>query len=313
MNFYLDFEATRFSNRIISIGCVADNGAKFETLVKPVNKAKVDKFITELTGITNEMLAAAPSADEAFNQLFDFIELNNDGTPPAYYCYGNTDVEFLEHTVKYMVDTRACICAQAIQGNMIDYASTVKKFFVVKHDIALRKVYMLIQSQEELVQKHDALEDAMMLQTVVSSLYNTCKPEDKDTILAIPSQRKRPNEKKSPTIFQSWSNQPKWEANTLADENTWTVKCVDNQTQQVKYFNNFNTAALWLIRYCARNVSPKKSEDVAKIENAVKAAYQNNKSRYGCTWEYNPEGAITQAVNIVTNQEEGVCTCTVDM
>ena len=75
MNFYLDFEATRFSNRIISIGCAAENGNTFYTLVKPVNKAKVDRFITELTGITNEMLQEAPSADEAFNQLFDFIEL----------------------------------------------------------------------------------------------------------------------------------------------------------------------------------------------------------------------------------------------
>ena len=56
MKFCLDFEATRFSNRIISIGCVAENGNTFYTLVKPVNKAKVDRFITELTGITNAML-----------------------------------------------------------------------------------------------------------------------------------------------------------------------------------------------------------------------------------------------------------------
>ena len=43
MNFYLDFEATRFTNRIISIGCVAGNGETFSTLVKPGDKKKVDK------------------------------------------------------------------------------------------------------------------------------------------------------------------------------------------------------------------------------------------------------------------------------
>ena len=69
MKFYLDFEATRFSNRIISIGCVAENGATFYTLVKPGDKKKVDKFITELTGITNEMLATAPDSDAAYIQF----------------------------------------------------------------------------------------------------------------------------------------------------------------------------------------------------------------------------------------------------
>ena len=291
MKFYLDFEATRFSNRIISIGCVADNGATFNTLVKPVNKAKVDKFITELTGITNEMLVDAPSADEAFNQLFDFIELNSDGAPPEYYCYGNTDTEFISHTVKYMEDTRACVCAQAIQGNMIDYAATVRKFFVAKHDLALRKVYMLIKSQDELIQKHDALEDALMLQTVVESLHDKCKPEDKDTIMAMPSQR-RPKEKKAPTLFQSWNNQTKWEADTGATAEAWMFKCTDQHSGQVKYFKDLNTAALWVIKYIARNVSPKKLDAVKKIENAIANAPEKGKCRYNCYWEYSPEGAI---------------------
>ena len=299
MNFYLDFEAIRFSNRIISIGCIAGNGNTFSTLVKPGGKKKVDKFITELTGITNEMLATAPTADNAFRSLYSFIEENSDNEQPVYYVYGNSDADFLRATANHMEDTLACITAQAIAGNLIDYASVVKKFFAVKSDMALRKVYMLIQAEKDLVQKHDALEDAKMLETVVSHLYDKCKPEDKDTILSMPSQP-RPqigNKKAAPAIFQEWNrvNAPKWEANTLANENVWTVKCTDNQTQQVKYFDSFNTAALWLIRYSARNVSPKNPEAVQKIENAVKAAYQNNKSRYGCTWEYNPEGAIAVA------------------
>ena len=72
MKFYLDLEAARFSNYIISIGCVCENGKTFSTFVKLPKKKKVDKFITELTGITNDMLRNAPTADEAFNLLFDF-------------------------------------------------------------------------------------------------------------------------------------------------------------------------------------------------------------------------------------------------
>ena len=298
MRFCLDFEAARFSNRIISIGCIAENGAAFYSLVKP-GKKKVDKFITELTGITAEMLAAAPSADEAFNNLMDYLEENNDHDAPEYYCYGSSDKMFIESTLKHMEDTRACICAQAIAGNLIDYSSTVKKFFVASQDIALRKVYMLIQSKKELIQSHDALEDAKMLQCVVNNLVAKCHPEDKATILAIPSQPKPQlaAKKKAPSLFQEWNNSPKWEADTKADENTWMFKCTDQHGGQVKYFNNSTTASLWIIRYIARNVSPKDAGGVQKIAGAVASAAQSGKCRYNCYWEYNPEGAISSVVN----------------
>lgn len=294
MNFYLDFEATRFSNRIISIGCVAGTGETFETYVNPGNKKKVDKFITELTGITNEMLVNAPSADTAFKMLYDFIEANGDGEAPVYYVYGNSDADFINSTLRHMSDTQACVCAQAIAGNLIDYATVVKKFFVAKSDLALRKVYMLIQEQKELVQKHDALEDARMLETVVTHLYDKCKPEDKETILAMPSQ-KRPQVKKAPALFQKWNSSPKWESDTLADKDTWMFKCIDQHSKDVKYFNNANTAALWVIKYIARNVSPKNADAVRRIEAAIASAPQTGKCRYNCYWEYSPEGAIKAA------------------
>ena len=98
MRFYIDFEATQFSNRIISIGCACENGNTFKTLVQPVNKGKITAFITELTGITSEMIAEAPTADEAFNMLFDFIELNNLSGVPQFYVYGDCDASFIKHT-----------------------------------------------------------------------------------------------------------------------------------------------------------------------------------------------------------------------
>ena len=60
MNFYVDFEATQFSGHIIQIGCVNENGQQFQSLVKPPEGEKITEFITNLTGITNEMLAEAP-------------------------------------------------------------------------------------------------------------------------------------------------------------------------------------------------------------------------------------------------------------
>lgn len=285
MKFYLDFEATRFSNRIISIGCVAENGKTFQTLVKPVNKAKVDKFITELTGITNEMLATAPEADEVFNQLFDFIELNSDSTVPEFYVYGNSDADFLKHTINYMKDTRAIICAKAIQGTVIDYAKTVKQFFGAGSDLALRKVYMLIKSQSELIQKHDALEDALMLKTIAENLHKKCKPEDKDTLSSIPSQR-RPKTNKAPEIFVSWNAYSKWDAPTMED-GTWAIKAIDQHSKKEKYFKDIDTAILWTIKFCANRLSPKKEDNLNRVRKAIMDGSTSKKCKYNCFWEIN--------------------------
>jgi DNA polymerase III epsilon subunit-like protein len=285
MNFYLDFEATRFSNRIISIGCVAENGATFDTLVKPVNKAKVDKFITELTGITNAMLADAPTADEAFNRLFDFIELNNDDSEPKYYVYGNSDADFLEHTVKYMTDTRACVCAQAIKGSLIDYATTVQKFFTMKNNVALRKVYMVVQSQKECIQKHNALEDAMMLQAVVEHMHDNCKPADKEIIMNIASDRiYKPKLKSAPAIFTNWNNYSKFEAPTNASEDSWVIKAQDQHKGGPMYFNDLDTAALWIIKYVSRNLSPKNQGHIERVKAAIVKGSTDGKCRYNCYW-----------------------------
>lgn len=292
MKFFMDFEATRFSNRIISIGCVAENGNTFSTLVHP-GKKKVDKFITELTGITNEMLDGAPSADMAFIMFYDFMVANFDGEMPEYYVYGNCDSSFLLATARKMTNPLAITFAQALAGNLIDYASTVKQFFVAKNDLALRKVYMLVQDEKDLVQKHDALEDARMLCAVVEHLYEKCKPEDKDTIMSMPSQPKPfPRGSKVDPRFIEWEKQSKWEAKTGANENTWVIKCVDQHTNNVMYFPDWNTAALWIVKYIARNVSPKKEDQMNKIISAIKSAPQTGKCRYNCYWTYNPEGAI---------------------
>ena len=286
MKFYIDFEATRFSERIISIGCVAENNATFQTLVKPVNKGKVDKFITELTGITNEMLAEAPTADEAFNSFFDFIELNSDNKMPEFYTYGNADISFLNHTTKFMEDPRAAMCALAIQGTAIDFASPVKKYFKASSDFSLRKVYMLINSKTELVQKHDALEDALMLKNVAENLYKKCKPEDKEQLAAIPSQ-KRPetNSKRAPEIFIQWNDFSKWEAPTC--EKDWVVKAKDQHTDRVKYFSDYETASLWVIKYGGTKLSPKNQEHINKVIKSILSSIENNKCRYNCYWECN--------------------------
>lgn len=290
MNFYLDFEATRFSNRIISIGCVAGEKT-FSTLVKP-KKDKVDRFIKELTGITNEMLEDAPSADEAFKALYDFFETNNDGKPPKYFVYGNCDTDFIKDTMKDMTDMRACMCAQAILGGLIDFAPSVKRHFEIENDVSLRKVFMLIKCRDQMVQKHDALEDALMLQTVAENL-SICDPEDVNLLMKMPGQKKpklafEENKIPLPEYYHEWNN---YRAKhglvpTGCDENNWVYKA--SFEEYTMYFSDLDMAAFWIVKFKSRGLSPRKAEHLSRVKiNINKVLNVKDKKTYGCTWEKN--------------------------
>lgn len=288
MDFYLDFEATRFSNRIISIGCSAGDGATFSTLVKPVKKDdKVDKFITKLTGITNEMLADAPSADEAFANLFDFMVEHGDSKQPTYYVYGNCDIDFLKATVKYMTNTKACMCVHAIMGGLVDYAPTVRKFFSANADLSLRKVYMLVKCYDEMIQKHDALEDAIMLQTVVENLYDKCKPEDKEILMAMPTQKKPKiagSGARVPQYFLDWNAGTKADAKTDGTAEDWTIRAEDRDGAYT-YFKAMEMAVMWTIKFQAKNLSPKNQTHIDRVKKAIERNSQQKEHRaYNCFW-----------------------------
>lgn len=78
----LDLETTGFSPKqddIIEVGIIKVNENKiideYTSLVKPVKK-NLSKHITNLTGITNEMLENSPLFSEICDEIFDFIGNN---------------------------------------------------------------------------------------------------------------------------------------------------------------------------------------------------------------------------------------------
>lgn len=284
MQFFIDFEATQFSERIINIGCVASNGATFSTLVKPVTKKdKVNKFITDLTGITNEMLAGAPSADEAFNALFDFVLAQGAQGEHQYYCYGNSDVQFIERTVSHMTNSRAIVFAKMLKHELIDFSKEVKTFFQMSNPVSLRKVYSLIQN-DNVEQHHDALEDAQMLCEVVNQLATKCIVEDKEKFASMPKTVKplpANRLKKAPEKFLSWPND-KWAADTGADETNWKV--IAWVGPHTKHFDSLDTAMMWIIRYCAKNTSVKNLTHQQMVKDRIIAGATTGKQPYGFSW-----------------------------
>ena len=283
MNFYLDFEATQFSNRIISIGCTNEKGAKFKTFVKPKD-GKVNDFITKLTGITKEMLENAPSADEAFNAFAEWAYANSENTAPKYFCYGNSDAGFIDATIRTMSDFKAISFAASIKSLLTDYALEVAKY-LCSGRIALKKVVALIEETDEVEQRHDALEDAEMLRKVVENLQTKCTPAD----IAKLATMKSASRHNAPNIFISWPDKPseKFLADTLANETNYKIKCESDSA--VKHFDSADTATLWAIKYLMKGKSPKRQNDIDTIKSRIGTAIYNGEKYCGFKWEANSD------------------------
>lgn len=277
MNYYLDFEALRFSDQIISIGCVSENGEEFYSLVKP-KKHKVDNFITQLTGITKEMLVNAPSSEEAFEKLFDYVAETDDCYAPKFYVYGNYDETCLRATLRATIgNIKAQMMILSILGNLNDYSKDIETFFGLGQTISLRKAYIVFKDLKDYVQEHNALGDAIMLKEVVERTPRKCSNNMKMRVLDVrPQPNDRPAKKKVENpIWKDWLNMPKekkWDAPTGADESNWRVK-VMTASQKI-YFHSLEDAALWLMRFgMVTGVSPKNKQDIQNVMKRIKQYY----------------------------------------
>ena len=166
MNYYIDFEATQFSNRIISVGCVNEKGDEFYSLVNP--ERELTKFIKEFTHITQEEVDAAPSADEVFEQLWEFC--SKDDEAPTFICYGDSDGKFAKATLEKMATSfKAKSMLSYIYANIIDYCPQTRIHFGIHSSIKLIKVANYYSGQEY-EQTHNALEDAKLLKYVYEQM-----------------------------------------------------------------------------------------------------------------------------------------------
>lgn len=165
MKYFIDFEAQQYTNEIISIGCVREDGVEFSSLVFPGKKhKKLSKFIKNLTGLTQEQINNAPTIDDVFSNFFDW--LSEDKTNIVFYCYGNSDTDFVCATraLAQTIKAQATLCL--IQCNLKDYSQNVKKFFGLWTTPSLLKVARYFKQDNSIEQNHAALDDAKLLYSV---------------------------------------------------------------------------------------------------------------------------------------------------
>ena len=180
MKFYFDFEANQFTERIISVGCVSETGERYYSLVShnTNKKEKITKFITELTGITQEDYDNAPKADYVFLSLSDWIMnlLPDINTKVEYFCYGDCDVRFIDRTVSHMKNFSAVTFLLSVRASIVDCGPIIAKH-VGKTSIGLQRIYNFLKN-ETCEQNHSALEDAEMLKYVMDNVDKLEPTED---------------------------------------------------------------------------------------------------------------------------------------
>lgn len=162
MNFYIDFEATQPENEIIAIGVAAENGATFHSLVKP-QFSSISQYVSQLTHISAKDLETAPDINQVLRDFDLWLMLQEpDIMQCRFIAYGD-DSKFIKSTLPAITEQHAFTVAAILMAKIEDCYENTRKFF--HGTIKLIHAFNFVQSME-VEQKHNPLEDAMMLQKV---------------------------------------------------------------------------------------------------------------------------------------------------
>lgn len=131
---FLDFEGTQFSHEMIALGAfqvVIDNRGYIKKSKKPFRlyvKAhnRVGKIVTELTGITDDMLKEqGVTFFTAMQEMKKYCGLSFKKS--SFITFGNHDMKILSSSVSYSFDYPKDI-VQVLQQNYIDFSVFINEF-----------------------------------------------------------------------------------------------------------------------------------------------------------------------------------------
>ena len=131
---FLDFEGTQFSHEMIAIGAthviidrhgyIKKHKKPFRIYVKAHNR--VGKIVTDLTGITDEMLKQkGVSFFTAMSELKKYVGMSF--RKSSFITFGNHDMKILSSSISYSFDFPK-ETVQCIQQNYIDFSAFIGEF-----------------------------------------------------------------------------------------------------------------------------------------------------------------------------------------
>lgn len=273
MNFYLDFEATQFTQRIIAIGCVTEDGSSFYTLVKLTGNDKVSKFITALTGIDNELLqekGMSPAA--ALRSLKEFIDEHTTAETNFFYVYGNADKVFLNNTIpRTRFKDNEANWYYSFAASLIDYSSFVNRFFNTD-TVSLKKAAAWFKG-EGVYQNHNALDDADLLRMVACGINSTKPPIENPWAEEMKERARKQQE-----------NNEKNDITSLSDKHAHIRAISVDGTLPTLEFTTYKEAALYTHNNLL-DIGQRKNTDPMSFKKKIKHAIRVNKPYFKYNWE----------------------------
>lgn len=264
MKYFIDFEALQFSGEIISIGCIDENGREFYSLVRPKQIKKLTEFITDLTGITSEDLENAPDAEEVFSEFYNWLDTDR---KTAFFCYGNNDAVFVARTLRKIKNFYAQCALSLVKANLSDYSIDISKHFGIKQSIALKKLVEYYRN-EEITQKHNALDDARFLKEV----YEKSSAEE-PMECPFPEYMHKPKDTSKDKEAAKKTPVCKKKHRVSATKNNQTIT-----------FRSIGRATNWVMNCVMNNKSSLTEESKKRICSKIKKAAEKNTNYCSYTW-----------------------------
>tara|TARA_Y100000996_G_C22183197_1_gene503734 strand:- start:34 stop:549 length:516 start_codon:yes stop_codon:yes gene_type:complete len=165
---FYDFETTGLDptkDKIIEMAFLDDAGNKFESFVNP--SCNLPQKITDITGITNEMLINAPPLDVVLKNLYTYL---NDRPEYDIYLIAHNnhrfDQLFFINAFKTEFNTEP-------DYNFIDTLKIFKRLLPKKKSYSMQNLCK--EFKLDIIQDHRAMSDVLLLKDLYTLIMNTCK------------------------------------------------------------------------------------------------------------------------------------------
>ena len=158
-----------YRHEIIQIGAVKLNDSyeivdEFSTYVRP-RYGKVDFFIKDLTGITEQMVKQAPDIEEALQRMVQWV-----GEDEAdFYSWSDTDYYQIRNEILCKCQENACWDLFLNQTNWVDYQAKFSERLESPRALKLAEALDLAEIDPE-GHLHDGLADAYNTARLIAKL-----------------------------------------------------------------------------------------------------------------------------------------------
>ena len=275
MKYFIDFEATQFTNEIIEVGCIREDGIEFSSYVH--TKTPLTNFIKNLTGIQQETIDMAPTPEEVFSNFWNWIK--NDNTKIEFYCYG-PDKNFIRRHINTVQNTEALGALSVMLMNLKDYSQEVRKHFGLNNPVALTKVLAHCRNIDSIEQKHCALEDAKFLKEVYE-------------FISISDKAENPFNDNTKTKIKNPKNEKK----------KCIIRMSGDGTKTLQEFKNMNDAIRWAIETLP--MTHRETAIPTNIAKRIRKASSSNAIYLNCKWKIC--GATKELLNYLKEKENEKC------